>query len=102
MSEGVRVLEVGCAEGGVLKPFIEKGCECVGVDLAENRIELAKGFLSDEVEAGKVLFLTQNIYDEDFVNKYRGYFDLIILKDVIEHVPEQEKFLPHLKIFLKE
>lgn len=102
MGQGVNILEVGCAEGGVLKPFIDKGCNCVGVDLAENRIELAKDFLQEEVAAGKVTFLTQNIYEEDFINKYKNYFDVIILKDVIEHVPEQEKFVPHLKTFLRE
>lgn len=40
--EGLRVMEVGCGEGGVLTPFLEKGCNCVGVDLAPDRIELAK------------------------------------------------------------
>lgn len=102
MGPEVRVLEVGCGEGGVLKPFIDKGCTCVGVDLAESRVELAKDFLQEAVEAGQVTFLAKNIYDADFVDKYRNYFDVIILKDVIEHVPEQEKFIPHLKIFLRE
>ncbi len=102
LDAGIRVLEVGCGEGGVLKPFIDKGCECVGVDLDGGRIDLAKGFLSNEIEQGKVTFLTQNIYEGDFVNKYKNYFDVVILKDVIEHVPEQKKFVPHLKTFLRE
>ncbi len=102
MDEGVRVMEVGCGEGGVLKPFIDKGCTCVGVDLAAPRIELANEFLSEAVTNGKALFLTQNIYEEDFVNRYKNHFDVIILKDVIEHVPEQENFIPHLKKFLRE
>lgn len=102
MGESVRVMEVGCGEGGVLKPFIDKGCECVGVDLAEMRIELAKEFLHEAAASGKAVFLTQNIYEEDFANEYKNYFDVIILKDVIEHVPEQEKFIPHLKTFLRE
>lgn len=102
MGPGIHVLEVGCAEGGVLKPFIDKGCSCVGVDLAAFRVELAKGFLKEEVEAGKATFLAQNIYEDTFVSKYKNHFDVIILKDVIEHVPEQEKFVPHLKTLLKE
>jgi 2-polyprenyl-3-methyl-5-hydroxy-6-metoxy-1,4-benzoquinol methylase len=99
---GVRVLEVGTAEGGVLLPFIERGCYCVGVDLAPVRIDLAKGFLAKEVAAGKVEFLCQNIYEDAFQDKFRNSFDIIILKDVIEHVPEQEKFVPFLKTFLKQ
>jgi SAM-dependent methyltransferase len=98
---GTAVMEVGTAEGGVLLPFINRGCYCVGVDLAQNRIDLANEFLANEVVAGKVVFMCQNIYEDSFLNKYRNFFDVIILKDVIEHVPEQEKFVPYLKNFLK-
>jgi SAM-dependent methyltransferase len=95
------VMEVGCAEGGVLLPFLQKGCSCVGVDLAEGRVEQAKEFLFDYVQQAKATLVAQNIYDEDFVDKYQGSFDIIILKDVIEHVPEQGKFIPHLTRFLR-
>jgi SAM-dependent methyltransferase len=98
---GTNVFEVGTAEGGVLLPFINRGCFCVGVDLAQQRIELAKEFLASEVAAHKVEFLYKNIYDEDFLSRFKGFFDVIILKDVIEHVYEQEKFIPYLKNFLK-
>jgi SAM-dependent methyltransferase len=98
---GVNVLEVGTAEGGVLIPFMDKGCYCVGVDILPGRIETAKKFLSKEFAAGKVDLICQNIYDDSFINRFGGYFDVIILKDVIEHVPEQEKFIPHLKKLLR-
>lgn len=101
ITSGTVVFEVGTAEGGVLLPFIERGCHCVGVDLAPERIELAKGFLEKELAAGKVELLCQNIYDADFLEKFRNKFDIIILKDVIEHVPEQQKFVTYLKNFLK-
>ena len=98
---GTSVFEVGTAEGGVLLPFINRGCNCVGVDLAPQRIELAKGFLEKEFAEGKVQLICQNIYDADFLERYKNSFDIIILKDVIEHVPEQEKFIGYLKKFLK-
>ncbi len=101
LGPGTSIFEVGTAEGGVLLPFINRGCHCVGVDLAQNRIDLANNFLEAEVKAGKAEFICQNIYDESFLNRFRGAFDVIILKDVIEHVPEQEKFVPYLKNFLK-
>ncbi len=101
LGPGVRVFEVGTAEGGVLLPFIERGCQCLGVDLANDRIEQARIYLEKEVAAGKVDFICQNIYDADFVARFGGSFDVIILKDVIEHVPEQENFISHLKKFLK-
>ncbi len=99
---GTRVLEIGCGEGGVLTPFIEKGCYCVGVDLNQLRIDLANRFLLQAVADEKAAFLYKNVYDKDFLEKYRGYFDIIILKDTIEHIPEQEKFIPYIKQLLRQ
>ncbi|MBS1588588.1 MAG: class I SAM-dependent methyltransferase [Bacteroidetes bacterium] len=101
LGTNTKVLEIGCGEGGVLLPFAEAGCYCVGVDLNPLRIDLANDFLKKEVSAGKMQFVFQNVYDESFLEKYKHFFDLIILKDAIEHIPEQEKFIPYLKNFLK-
>ena len=97
-----RVLEIGCGEGGVLVAFLEKGAHCVGVDLDPPRIGLANDFLKEEVAAGKAEFLLQNVYDESFLQRFKGSFDVLILKDAIEHIPDQEKFIPYLKNFLRE
>jgi len=101
IAHGSNILEIGCGEGGVLLPFAEKGCFCVGVDLEKKRIDLANGFLEKEVAVGKMEFMCKNIYDDDFVERFKGFFDVIILKDVIEHVYEQEKFIPFLRKLLK-
>ena len=101
LRSGVNVLEIGCGEGGVLIPFVERGCYCVGVDLNPLRIDLANEFMKEEVRAGRIQFLYKNVYDQDFLDNFRGFFDLVILKDAIEHIPEQEKFIPYLKNFLK-
>lgn len=34
---GMRVLEIGCGEGGVLKAFVNNGCTGVGVELDKPR-----------------------------------------------------------------
>ena len=101
ITQGTNVLEVGTGEGGVLKPFIKRKAYCVGVDLNADRIDLANEFLQTEVAEGKVEFLLQNIYEEAFLSRFKGFFDIIMLKDVIEHVPEQEKFITYLKKLLK-
>lgn len=100
ITASTRVLEIGCGEGGVLKPFLERGCQCLGVDLDTGRFPAGEEYLAQYIENGQLEFSGQNVYDEDFVVKYKNQFDLIILKDVIEHVPEQEKFIPHLKKLL--
>ncbi len=101
VGSGTRVLEIGTAEGGVLLPFVQKGCKCVGVDLNPDRIVLANELLKNEVAEGKIQFRYQNIYEDSFLQEFKGSFDIIILKDVIEHVPEQEQFIPYLSNFLR-
>lgn len=96
---GTKVLEVGCGEAGVLKAFFERGCDCMGIELHGNRIDLAKEFMPIEIASGRMTLLVQNIYDVDFTS-HKGTFDLIVLKDVIEHIPDQEKLMAHLKEFL--
>ncbi len=96
-----RVLEIGCAEAGVLKAFVEKGCSCVGIELRDHRIELAKEFQPEAVESGQLKFIVSDIYDIDVEKDVDDLFDLIILKDVIEHIHEQEKIMVELKCFLR-
>ncbi len=100
-SEKLDVLEVGCAEAGVLKAFLEKGNICLGIELVDGRIELAKKFLKEEYESGAVDFINRDIYKIDVDKDLKTKFDLIILKDVIEHIPNQENVIPQLKKFLK-
>jgi 2-polyprenyl-3-methyl-5-hydroxy-6-metoxy-1,4-benzoquinol methylase len=93
------VLEIGCGEGGNLLPFIEMGCNVVGVDILENKIANGIEYYSDHPQKHHVKLIAQDIYkmkgDNDFV------FDLIIMRDTIEHIPDQDRFLEHVKSFLK-
>jgi SAM-dependent methyltransferase len=101
INEGMKVLEVGCAEGGVLKAFVNKGCIGTGVELSEARLEIAAELMKNEIQQYKVKFVNKNIYDKDFEDIFKKQFDLIILKDVIEHVNDQKMILERLKTFLK-
>ncbi|MEM6261225.1 MAG: methyltransferase domain-containing protein [Bacteroidota bacterium] len=101
VNSDMKVLEIGAAEGGVLKAFIDKGCWTMGVDLSPFRIDTAKEVMAEEVAAGQIYLEAVNVYDDDFREKWGGQFDLIVLKDTIEHIPEQEKFIPYIKQFLK-
>jgi SAM-dependent methyltransferase len=101
LAPGMHVMEIGCGEGGVLLPFLERDCRCVGVDLVASRIELAKNFLKEYLINGSLQLVNKNIYDVDFYGVYQHTFDLIILKDAIEHIPDQEKIINFLKTLLK-
>ncbi len=100
INSNTKVMEIGCGEGGVLKAFTEIGCTVVGVDLSPDRIKMAEGFMQSEVEKGLARFIAKNIYDVDFEKDFAAHFDVIILKDSIEHIPEQEKIIAQLKKYL--
>ena len=99
--KALKICEVGSAEAGVLKAFIDKGHQGFGIELSESKIERAKKFLDKELNEGKVKFFHRDIHD--FHKEELGFgFDLIILKDVIEHVHDQERMLRKLKDLLNE
>ena len=94
------VLEIGCAEAGVLKAFTDLGCRCTGIELSQDRVDLARQFMHEELSLGKIDFITRDIYDIDVEKDLNHKYDLIILKDVIEHIPNQELFISRVGDFL--
>ncbi|MBX2930481.1 MAG: class I SAM-dependent methyltransferase [Chitinophagaceae bacterium] len=100
IKEGMRVLEIGCGEGGVLKAFVQKGCIGMGVEFDASRIENAKKFMPEEIVSGKISFISKDIYKVDAQKELNGLFDIIILKDVIEHIHDQSTLISWMKNFL--
>lgn len=97
---GTKVLEIGCGQGSLLKAFSAEGCFCVGVEMYALWLEKANEWLAEEIKEGTVRLIDSNIYhinaDKDLGTK----FDIIVLKDVIEHIHDQEKLIAWMKHFL--
>lgn len=93
----MRILEIGCGEGGNMLPFAEMGCEVIGVDLNQTQLERARLYL-DEKGQKSVQLINKNVYH---VEDELGEFDVIFLRDVIEHIPDQERFMTYVKKFMK-
>lgn len=93
VSPGARVMEIGCGEGGVLTEFIERGCSCVGIERSEGRVAFAREFLAAPLALGQVKFLASDVHDLVGDPAFRGAFDVIVLKDVIEHIHDQERLI---------
>ena len=92
------VLEIGCAEAGNLLPFVDLGCKTTGIDISCGRIELAKEFYKNHKNRECLTLICEDIYK---VTDLGDKFDLIVMRDVIEHIPNQEKFMAFAKRFLK-
>lgn len=99
LNKDAKVLEIGCGEAGNLKPFVDIGCECLGVDLNRLKIEYGQEYYSKHPNADRVKLVVDDIYN--MVDEYKDTFDLIILRDVIEHIHNQERFMNCLKSFIK-
>ena len=94
---GDDVLEVGCGEGGNLMPFLDLGCNCVGVDIACNKIENGRSYFGSHKNYKNLNLLCQDIFTWETDKK----FDVIFLRDVLEHLPARDKFLEKVRTLLK-
>jgi SAM-dependent methyltransferase len=94
-----KVLEVGCGEGGNLVPFLDRGCHVTGIDLSATKIELAGEFLKVHPGTAKLVLVAKDVYDA--AEDLDGGFDLIIMRDVIEHIHDQDRYMGYIRNFLK-
>ncbi len=91
------ILEVGCGEGGNMKPFVDIGCRVTGIDINEKKIEKAIRFFKRHPNYDKVQFLHKDFYAIADDQQY----DLIYTRDVIEHLPDKVRFFEQCKSLLR-
>ncbi len=100
IDSNTKVLEIGCGEGGNMKPFLDRGCKVVGVDINGVQLERAAKFFDGHLHQYNLELIHEDIYNVSA--QEIGQFDLIMMRDVIEHIPNQEKFMGYVKQFLKK
>ena len=75
--KGKRVLEIGCAEAGLLKFYNDNGAMCSGLELSDTRFNNAK-LLNDK---NKLHLFQANICDpSSYKNHIKQNYDLIIIR----------------------
>jgi len=99
LNSQTKVMEIGCGEGGNLLCFAELGCQCVGVDMDVPKIEAGIQFFAETPYKEQVKLIADNIYNRE--SEYRAAFDVIILKDTIEHIHDQQKLISFMRLMLK-
>lgn len=85
----LRVLEVGCASGGILKYFKDIGCTVAGVDIGKEWVENGKRKYGLDLSVG-------TIFDVE------GKFDVIIYSDTFEHIAHPKKELTQIRKVLSK
>lgn len=99
--EGDAVAEVGSAEGGVLAAFVEAGArEGLGTDIVSDRLEY--GDKISKLGNINIQFIEHNILTQNIKEEWKNKFDLILLRDVIEHLEDTKLALHNIKKMLKK
>lgn len=91
IARGGRILEVGCGAGILSRHLARHASQVVSIDISERNIKLAKKYATSR----KNHFVLMDICDGVGDLQARGPFDVILLPDVIEHIPIQK----HKKLF---
>ena len=85
------ICEVGCGAGEVLKQLqeqMDERCQFWGYDISPQALKLAQGRANTQLQ-----FKLADISEEK-----ETFFDLIIVMDVLEHLPDYYRFLAALKL----
>jgi 2-polyprenyl-3-methyl-5-hydroxy-6-metoxy-1,4-benzoquinol methylase len=80
---GKSVLDAGCGEGRVSFELIRRGARVWGVDVSERAIVMARVLVPQAQFAASSLLDLRDLRD--------GFFDCVVLLEVIEHLPESER-----------
>lgn len=96
ISEHMKVLEVGCGLGGNLLPFARMGCQVSGVDIDPEAIARARELFTEK--GIKARFTYADIHAYADTTKY----DLILLHDSIEHIPNKKELMLRLQTLLTD
>ncbi len=96
---GDRVAEIGCGEAGVLHAFIQEGAtHALGTDIATFRLEIGRR-IADELG----LDITLSEHDILFGaprEEWRNAYQLVLLRDVIEHLDDAGVALKNIRNIL--
>ncbi len=97
VAQGMRVLEIGCGGGGLLRRLMEGGASATGVDTLPNALSLAKARLLSSEHSAHLVQIAG-----DGVLAFRSCaFDAIVAQHVMEHIDDVDAALCEWKRVLR-
>ena len=84
--QGLRFLDLGCGTGGILRDWMDENT-CVGVDRSDLALKICKKNGFNSLVRGDLMTLPFK----------PASFDIVMLMDVIEHLPDDVSFLENVK-----
>lgn len=93
-----KILDVGCGDGVLSHLLAKNGSEVHGIDLSKTAISLAKARTRTDDYIKRPKFFVDSMY----TYKPKIKYDVIILCDVIEHIPDASSAIKNLKKLIKQ
>jgi SAM-dependent methyltransferase len=98
--EDKSILEIGAGEGGVLTALSQQNAhKAIGFDIRDGVVSAANNIANDLQSNCK--FYVHNIYDEKIPEEWKSSFDIILMRDVIEHLDNTESSLRQILKFAR-
>mgnify|MGYP000858751543 FL=1 len=94
--KNMNVLEIGCAEAGLLSVFDELECKTTGIEISPHRAQFARDHNKNSI------IIEGDITSEEIVPRINDKFDIIIMREVIEHLHSKEIALANISKLLKK
>ena len=88
VTPGMKILDVGCGRGEILRHCIENGIEAYGLDYAEVATRMSRDVIRQAADQGDVSALKSGVLRSD-AKKLPfpdAYFDRVLMYDVVEHL----------------
>jgi SAM-dependent methyltransferase len=96
--DGARLLEIGCGDGGCGAAFCRAGCDVVMMDVDERLVGIAKE--TNAKENINIPTYVGDVFDADGEFYSHGPFDIVLFRDVMEHLEGPHKALDIVKRYL--